>query len=494
MNVRSTDATASELAVDALAVPVPAGGRLEEAAGELDGRLGGVLGELLSAGELRGDFGETMVIPTGSRIAAGRVLLYGLGAPSALDGQRLRYVHHDLARAARGHRYRRLGLLRALPLRPEDLPAVVEGCVMGDWEPRSRQTGSVRPHLEELVLCGFGAGREAEVSVAHHLGEATNLAREWQNLPPNELNPEGLAERAREIAGRHGLEIEVLGPDELSAGDYRLLLAVAAGSAQPPRLVRLEHRGGRAGGSAPRLALIGKGITFDSGGLSIKTADGMLTMKGDMAGAAAVLAAIDVIAARRLPLDVMAVVAASENMIGGRSLRPGDVVAGAGGKTVEVVNTDAEGRLVLADALTFALRRGATHLVDIATLTGGARIAVGHAATAAMASDEGLWRLVEQAADRAGDRVWRLPIYPEYRDLLRGSVADLKNANYGEASTITGGMFIEEFSQGRPWAHLDIAASSWNTNDQLVAVPRGPLGAGTRLLVHLAELMARADR
>jgi leucyl aminopeptidase len=242
------------------------------------------------------------------------------------------------------------------------------------------------------------------------------------------------------------------------------------------------------------LALVGKGITFDTGGISLKDPKGMSQMKADMAGAAAVLAAIDVIAARNLPIDVMAVIAATENMPGPTAQRPGDVVVSADGKTVEVLDTDAEGRLVLADAVTHALRNGATHVLDLATLTGAATIAIGHGATAGVSNDDGFWRLVEEAARHAGDRVWRLPIYADYRVLLRSQIADLRNAEYGEAGAILGGMFIGEFARGKPWAHLDIAASSWNTNAELTTVLRGPSGAGTRLCIELAELMAGAAR
>jgi leucyl aminopeptidase len=242
------------------------------------------------------------------------------------------------------------------------------------------------------------------------------------------------------------------------------------------------------------LALVGKGVTFDTGGISLKEAGSMSQMKADMAGAAAVLAAIDVIAARKLPLDVMAVIAATENMPGPTAQRPGDIVVSADGKTVEILNTDAEGRLILADAITHALRNGATHVLDLATLTGAATIAIGHAASAAVSNNDRFWRLVEEAARRAGDRVWRLPIYADYKVLLRSQVADLRNAEYGEAGAILGGMFIGEFARGRPWAHLDIAASSWNTNAELTTVLRGPSGAGTRICIELAELMAGAAR
>ena len=217
-------------------------------------------------------------------------------------------------------------------------------------------------------------------------------------------------------------------------------------------------------------------------------------MKGDMAGAAAVLSAIDVIASRKVPVDVMAIIAATENMPGPSAQRPGDVIVSADGKTVEIVNTDAEGRLILADALTHALRNGATHIIDLATLTGAAKIAIGHGATAAVSNDDTFWGLVDRAAADAGDRVWRLPILADYRVLLRSQIADLRNGEYGEAGSILGGMFIGEFAGGKPWAHLDIASSSWNTNTELTTVLRGPSGAGTRLCISLAELMSGAER
>jgi leucyl aminopeptidase len=491
----------ADITVDALAIPVATGQRLAGSALDLDRALGGLLGELIAGAEFKGRIHEILPVPTNGRIAARRVILYGLGAIRDLDGQRLRSAHHELVRATRTYGYKRLGLVRAEPLGADSLPGVVEGCVMGTFERRSRQTGDQpeRSEIDELVLTGFGQGREHEAVAAQEAGEATNHAREWQNAPANELTPDVLAQESTKIAQRHGLEIEVLGPAELRAGGYNLLLGVAAGSAKPARLIRLRHRGQQASGQPPQadarvLAIIGKGITFDTGGISLKEPKGMSQMKADMAGAAAVLAAIDVIAARRLPMDVMAVIAATENMPGPTAQHPGDVVVSADGKTVEVLDTDAEGRLVLADAVTHALRNGATHLLDLATLTGAATIAIGHGATAAVSNDDGFWRLVEEAARRAGDRVWRLPILADYRVLLRSQIADIRNAEYGEAGAILGGMFIGEFVRGKPWAHLDIAASSWNTNADLTTVLRGPSGAGTRICIELAELMAGAAR
>jgi leucyl aminopeptidase len=492
---------AAELSVDALAVPVSTGQRLAGPALDLDRAMGGVLSELVANAEFRGRIHEVLPIPAPKGLGPRRVVLYGVGALHDLDGQRLRSAHHELIRASRTYGYKRVGLMRTDPLGMDSLKGVVEGCVMGSFERRSRQTGAhpERREIVELILTGFGAGREREVVAALENGEATNKAREWQNAPPNELTPEALGQEALRIAQRHKLEVEVLGPDELRAGGYNLLLGVASGSVRPPRLIRLRHRGGQEPGVAsqagtPVLALVGKGITFDTGGISLKHPENMSLMKADMAGAAAVLAAMDVIAGRKVPLDVMAVVAASENMPGPAAQRPGDVLVSADGKTVEIVNTDAEGRLVLADALTHALRNGATHIVDLATLTGAATVAIGHGASAAVSNDDSFWSLVDRASREAGDRVWRLPIYNDYRILLRSQIADLRNAEYGEAGTILGGMFIGEFAGGKPWVHLDIAASSWNTNTELTTVLRGPSGAGTRLCIELAELMAGAER
>ncbi|MGH7765224.1 MAG: leucyl aminopeptidase family protein, partial [Candidatus Dormibacteraceae bacterium] len=413
---------------------------------------------------------------------------YGLGAAGDLDSSRLRFAHQEMVREAREHGHGRIAVIRAGALRADDFGAVIEGCVAGGWDRRGRSTGRQSAKLSELSLVGFGEAPAGAVDVSRRLGEATARAREWQNTPANEMGPKRLEVIARDLAERFGLECETLGPEAMAGAGYNLLAAVGAASDDAPRLIRLQYRGGAAGG--PNLALVGKGITFDSGGLSLKSADGMVKMRGDMGGAAAVLAAIQVVAESGLAINVMAIVAAAENLPGRGAQRPGDVWTSAAGKTVEVLNTDAEGRLVLADAVTYAVRSGATHIVDLATLTGDARAALGHAASAAISNDDRLWQLVATAADTAGDRVWRLPIYPDFRALLQSQSADLKNSDYGEAGVITAGMFIGEFVDRRPWVHLDIAGSHWNENQRHRDIPKGPLGAGTRLCYRLAELMA----
>ncbi len=474
----------ADVAADVLAVPVMAGTAPDAALPAFDPDIAA----FVASGEHRGGLHEHLLLPARAGLIARRILLYGLGSAADLDGARLRFAHQEMVRAARGFGHGRIAVLGGGALRPEDAGAVIEGCVSGGWDRRRRSTGRHPAPLAELTLTGFGTPDPARVDLARRLGEATARAREWQNTPGNELGPERLEAIARELGEQFGLEFQALRSRALADAGYNLVAAVGGASADEPRLIRLQHRGGAPNG--PNLALIGKGITFDSGGLSLKSHDAMVKMRGDMGGAAAVLAAIQVIAESRLPINVMAVVAAAENLPGRGAQRPGDVWTSASGKTVEVLNTDAEGRLVLADAITFAIRSGATHIVDLATLTGDARAALGHAASAAISNDDRLWALTAAAGEAAGDRVWRLPIYPEFRELIQSQSADLKNSYYGEAGVITAGMFIGEFVEGRPWVHLDIAGSHWNENQSHRDIPRGPLGAGSRLCYRLAELMA----
>ncbi len=477
-------AAAAEVDADVLAVPVMAGGAADPILSELDPAAAA----FVASGEHGGRLHEVLLLPSRAGVTSPRILLYGLGASADLDGSRLRFAHQEMVRVAREYGFGRIAVLRAGVLRPADLGPVIEGCVSGSWDRRARSTGRHPALLTELILVGFGEAPGAELDLARRLGEATARAREWQNTPANELGPGRLETMARELAGQLALDCEILGAEALTEGGYNLLAAVGAASDDEPRLIRLKYRGGAADG--PNLALVGKGITFDSGGLSLKSEDAMVKMRGDMGGAAAVLSAIQVIAESRLAINVMAVIAAAENLPGRGAQRPGDVWTSASGKTIEVLNTDAEGRLVLADAMTYAIRSGATHIIDLATLTGDARAALGHAASAAVSNDDGFWEQVAAAGEAAGDRVWRLPIYPDFRELIQSQSADLKNAYYGEAGVITAAMFIGEFVEGRPWVHLDIAGSHWNENQSHRDIPRGPLGAGTRLCYRLAELMA----
>jgi leucyl aminopeptidase len=300
-----------------------------------------------------------------------------------------------------------------------------------------------------------------------------------------------LAERAEKMAREAGLGVEIL--DEKRIADLKMgaLLSVARGSVEPPRVMVLTYTPANPKPGAPILGLVGKAITFDTGGISIKPALGMEAMKGDMGGGAAVLCALHAIAALGVRCNVVGIVPATENMPGGRALKPGDVIRAMDGTTIEVVNTDAEGRVVLADGLALARRLGATHIVDVATLTGAVIVALGHACAGLMSSDAELTRLVQRAAREGGDRFAELPLYPEYDACLRSEVADVRNWGGREAGAIGAAVFIRAFAGGLPWAHLDIAGTSWNDQASLKEVPSGPTGAPVRTLVWLARLFAR---
>jgi leucyl aminopeptidase len=325
------------------------------------------------------------------------------------------------------------------------------------------------------------------VPVAQAAAEAANRARDLQNLPANICDPAFLADRAREIAGEHeGLEARVLVGTEIEGAGLGGLLAVSAGSAKEPALITLHYAGAGADATTPTLGFVGKGVTFDTGGISIKPAAGMELMKKDMSGGAAVLEATGAIAALGLPVNLVAVVPAVENMPSGSATRPGDVITQFNGRTVEVNNTDAEGRLILADALTWAIREGADHLVDIATLTGAVIVALGSSYAGIVANDDEWAKRVEGAGSIVGELLWRLPLHPEYKELMRGTTADLVNsAPKRKAGTITAASFLEEFVEGVTWAHLDIAGTSWDVGREYVG--KGATGFGTRLLIELAR-------
>ena len=266
------------------------------------------------------------------------------------------------------------------------------------------------------------------------------------------------------------------------------LLAVARGSDEPAKMIVLRYKNGRKGG--PMLGLVGKGITFDSGGISIKPAQNMEMMKSDMGGGAAVVGAMLAIAELKPKVNVIGIVPTTENMPSGHAIKPGDVVTGSGGKTIEIINTDAEGRLILSDGITYAVKHGATHIVDIATLTGSIMRTLGPVAMGAFSNDPKLMDLVRRAADLAGERVWELPLWADYDGLMDSQVADLKNASVPWAGATTAAVFLREFVEGRPWVHLDIAGSAWQDAGELKTIPRGPTGSGVRLLAHLAGLLA----
>jgi leucyl aminopeptidase len=285
-----------------------------------------------------------------------------------------------------------------------------------------------------------------------------------------------------------GLDLKVLEVDDMRRLKMGALLAVARGSDEPAKMIVLRYSSGPKGG--PTLALVGKGITFDSGGISIKPAQNMEMMKSDMGGGAAVVGAMLAIAELKPKINVIGIVPTTENMPSGKAIKPGDVVTGSGGKTIEIINTDAEGRLILSDGITYAVNEGATHIVDIATLTGSIGRTLGPLAIGAFGNNPALMDLVRRAADLAGERVWELPTWADYDGLIDSEIADIKNATVPWAGATTAALFLREFVDGRPWVHLDIAGSAWQDASELKTVPKGPTGSGVRVMAHLAQLLA----
>jgi leucyl aminopeptidase len=420
-------------------------------------------------------------------------------APSILvvgAGQRVEYdavIAMRVAAAATGHAVARgfdaLAFQDPGILDPFDFARTsVEGATRGAYDPALRKTRrEPRALLTRVMLISGGEDGKLEAGAEHGVAVArsVDLARDLVNLPPNVLTPIALAERARELAVQSGLTCEVLDEHAMSDRGMRVLLAVASGSVQPPRTVLLRHGDPD---SSVRLALVGKGITFDSGGLWLKTHEGMMTMKGDMGGGAAVIAAMRAIAQLKIAgrISVTGYVGATENMPGGSAMKPGDVVTALNGETIEVLNTDAEGRLVLADLLALAVRDGATHIVDIATLTGGAAVALGSATMLAAGRPMDWVRDVAAAATEGVERAWPMPLYEEYRRATDSDIADIKNTGGREASPLTATAFLSDFVGGARWTHLDIAGVSFAST----ATPyqaRGGTGAGVGTLVSVAR-------
>jgi leucyl aminopeptidase len=416
------------------------------------------------------------------------VLVVGLGERDGLDAERLRVAAAVAAKEAA--RLEARSIVWALPegLDPEvAADALLTGTVLAAYRFdrfKSGAEGEAAP-LESLVLLGPAELAEAAAR-AHVATEAQNRSRDLQSTPANFATPTYLAERAKAIAaGADALSIEVLGRAELEQNGMGGLLAVSQGSAEEPKLIVLRY----AGGAGSRLAFVGKGVTFDSGGISLKPGAGMQEMKMDMSGAAAVLEAVAAIAELGLPLDLIALVPATENMPSGTAIKPGDVITQYNGKTVEVNNTDAEGRLILADALAYAVAQGAERIVDLATLTGAVEVALGSTYAGLISNDDALAAAVTRAGEETGELVWRLPLHPEYKELMKGTVADLSNlAKKRKAGTITAASFLEEFVGETPWAHLDIAGTSWDVGREYVG--NDASGFGVRLLVELARHLA----
>jgi leucyl aminopeptidase len=477
---------------DVLAAPLLAAEELTGPAAALNGRLGGLLARLAEQGEITGKLKTAPLVHVDGELKATRLALAGIGAREAVDADALRTAAGTLAREARGYAGRIAWLLDdSLSLSPaEQTRAIVDGTLLGSYDPGLWKTSPEPQRLESLVIV---SGDPAVGEAARRAGVVAgwaNRARDLANAPPNELTPEGLADRAAEVAvgASPHLSVEAPGLDEIRELGMGAFAAVASASHNPARLIVMRYEPPQARGDVV-LGLAGKAVTFDTGGISIKKPTYMEDMKGDMAGGGAVIAALGALAELECPLRVVGVVGATENAVGGGAYRPGDILTAMNGKTIEIINTDAEGRLVLADVLPYARQLGATHLVDFATLTGAMERALGDFYAGVFANDSEWRTLVVESGEASGDHAWPWPLHPRYRRFVDSDYADLKNSNIrSQGVPVLAAEFLHEFAGEGPWAHVDMAGTgffTWPRHDYLWQ--RGGTGYGVRLICELAD-------
>ena len=501
INVKTIDITT--IATPALIVNLFSG--VEKpggATGAVDQALDGAISLLIVDGEIKGKQGELTLLHTMGKIGPARVLVAGLGKQDDFDADVARRVSSEALRFLR-----RRGICEAVTvahgagaggLSPQDAGrAVAEGSLLGLYRFDRYHTNGETADSEftQLTIAERDEERaqaiRGGVAQGRAMAEATMIARNMVNEPANAMTPSAMAETARRVAEEHGLGFEVMDNADMKERGMGAFIGVAQGSDEPAKLIILTYEGDPAN-PENNLGLIGKGITFDTGGISLKPAANMEAMKGDMAGGASVIAAMQIIAQLKPCINVTGMVAATENMPGGSAQRPGDVVRAMNGKTIEVINTDAEGRLVLADALCLAREQGITRLVDIATLTGAMVTTLGKACTGVMGNDDALINDVIKAGKQTGEKFWQLPLFDEYKELIRSDVADMKNTGGRQAGSITAALLLQEFVDGAAWAHLDIAGTSTSEKASGYLV-KGATGAPARTLAQLAMNLADAS-
>ena len=464
----------------------------------IDKALDGAISQLISQGEIKGKLNEITVVHSLGKLPAARVVVVGLGKKEELSQDKVRGVVaeacrrlqqkniDDIATIAMGAGMAGISLESATQ-------AVTEGALLGVYSFRKHITKE--PEYSEIKQLLIVGRNQAELSLLVRgsnkgkiLAEATNLARDMVNESANYMTPNRMAEMAAELAKTHRLEVSVLEQEQMQKLGMGGLLGVAQGSQQPPKFIILRYRGGDS--AEADVALLGKGITFDSGGLSIKPSEGMAEMKGDMAGGAAVMAAISAVAQLQPKINVLAIVPATENLPSGKALKPGDILTAMNGKTIEIISTDAEGRLILADALSYAKKLGVKFIVDVATLTGACRVALGDVYSGAFGNNQELMDKVIAAGAEAGELIWQMPMHEQYKEQTKSDVADIKNVGGKWGGAITAAHFLAEFVGDTPWVHLDIAGTSLNEKEQGYLV-KGATGVPVRTLVNLVLSLAK---
>jgi leucyl aminopeptidase len=487
---------AADLETECLVVPVVDKGDKDKSVGSLltqEKPFQDAASDLLSSGELSGKPLELAMLYRLAGVKAKRVLFVGGGKEAKFNPNDLRKLAGAGARHVKSKNIRHLaiGLPSGVHFHADNaVRAAVIGVLIADYDPDIYKSDRKDQRLESLTIVAPTGSDEnllrSAVDEARIIAEGQNFARELVNEPGNRLTPTLLADRARKMAAENGLECEVLGADQIKALKMGAFWSVAQGSDEPPALIVLKYS--PAGAPAdPVLGLVGKAITFDTGGISIKPADGMEKMKYDMAGGAAMLGAMRAIAQLKPKVKVNAVICAAENMPSGKAQKPGDVQIAMSGKSIEIINTDAEGRLVLADGLTYARTKlGCTHLVDAATLTGACVVALGMVNAGIFANDDAMYERFQKALHQAGEKMWRLPLDDEYRDLIKSGIADIVNSGGRYGGAVTAAMFLKEFVEDKPWIHLDIAGTAW-VEDAKPFIAKGPSGIAVRSLIEFVR-------
>jgi leucyl aminopeptidase len=445
--------------------------------------------EAIASGELTGKNCEITLLHHPAGLRAKRLLVLGGGKAQSFSGFELRRVAGTAVRALKSRGLRSFAFVvpQASVSAERAIKAVVEGAFVGNFEADTYKSDRKDQRIDELTVVGNGGGASLQSALeeARVIGESQNFTRELVNEPSNRMTPTMLAERARKMAQEVGLQCEVYGADKIKELKMGAFWSVAQGSDEPPALIVLKYEPAGAP-EKPVLGLVGKGITFDTGGISIKPADGMEKMKYDMAGGAAMLGAMRAIALLKPKVKVIAIVCATENMPSGKAQKPGDVQIAMSGKSIEIINTDAEGRLVLADGLYYARQLGCTHLVDAATLTGAVVVALGYVNAGIFANDDDLYQRFSNAEEKAGEKFWRMPLDDEYKEVIRSSIADIVNSGGRWGGAITAAMFLKEFAEDTPWLHLDIAGTAW-TEEAKPWIAKGPSGIAVRSLVEFVK-------
>lgn len=477
---------------EGIAMPSGATGAVNEA-------LGGMLSTIIHNRSDAGKFGNTTVLHICTGIGSKHIILLGLGKKEEFTFDRVRAVSGIAIRAAAKLESKSVATIvhgaGIGGLNPQQAcQALVEGSLLGNYKFHEYKTEkNTEASIDKLYIVENDAQKllllQTGVQAGSTIAQAVNLARDLVNHPANHMTPTKMACYAADIASKCGLEINVLEKDQIAELNMHAFMAVAQGSQEPAKIIVLKYMG--AANDKRQLALVGKGITFDSGGISLKPSEGMHEMKDDMAGGAAVLAAMQAIAKLQLSVNILAVVPCTENMPSGYAFRPGDVISSMAGKTIEIMSTDAEGRLILADAITYARQLGATHIIDLATLTGACVVALGNITSGIMGTDSDWKRQVLEAAAQTGEKMWELPLFEEYKEQLKSDIADMKNSGGRPGGAITAGLFIRNFVDNIPWVHIDIAGTVSSDKDSGYNI-KGATGVGVRTLVQLASNLGSA--